>query len=137
MSQVDMQKVIVWDTLKKEIAALQIQERALRVELAQQGFEGATLKEGTNRCKLPDHKGQTASLVLDNKIDRKVDEASLEAVTGIEGKEYFADLIRWKPELKAREYKSLSPEDKVLFDQCLVIKPANLPTIKFELKDKK
>jgi hypothetical protein len=74
-----------------------------------------------NRANLP----AGWALKLTYSIDRKVEEPVLEL-----NKEQFAtaginvdNLIRWKPELKVKEYKELSEEQRKVFDQALNIKP--------------
>lgn len=83
-------------------------------------------KEGTSTVDL--EAGWKAKLVY--KIDRKIDEAVLDAV-----KQQLRDrninpdpLIRMKPELATTAYRDLhkiDPQSGLIFDQALIIKPAS------------
>jgi hypothetical protein len=108
----------LWYEMDKQIKALKGQEMLLRLKI----FKGKFVdpKEGTNSVDLPD------GFVLKGKrtINRDVDAAALATL-----REQFRDaginvdeLIRYKPELKVGEYRTLTAEQMLIFDQALVIK---------------
>lgn len=83
-------------------------------------------KEGTNTLNLAE--GWKLKGVY--KLDRKIDEAALPAVTEqLREMGVNADtLVKWTPSLKTATYKELTAEQRAVFDQALIIKPG-LPTI--------
>lgn len=91
---------------------------------AKAGEEGT---EGTNNYPLND--GTGAVLKADRKVDRKVDEAALDAYKASSKEEGsnlpklpWNKLIRYKPELAVGEYKKLTAEERTACDQVLIIK---------------
>jgi len=97
-------------------------------ELRKQVFAAfyPTPKEGTNTLDLAE--GWKLKGVY--KLDRKIDEAALPAVTEqLREMGVNADtLVKWTPSLKTAIYKELTAEQRAVFDQALIIKPG-LPTI--------
>jgi hypothetical protein len=83
-------------------------------------------KEGTNTLDLAD--GWKLKGVY--KLDRKIDDAALPAVTEqLRGMGVNADtLVAWKPELKTATYRELTAEQRAVFDQALTVKPGS-PTV--------
>ncbi len=116
-----------WQEKVTEIAThahLIAEERQLRQDVFAAFFP--TPGEGTNTAELNEGWKLQGKL----KIDRKIDEAALEAVKEVVRKMGFNPdpLIRNKPELVLKDYKALPDEVKKVFDTALTIKPA-LPTI--------
>jgi hypothetical protein len=102
-------------------------EQALRKEVASLFFLDP--QEGTNTYDLP----AGYKLKLTHKIDRKVDEAALEAVK-VQLKEInisIDTLIKYEPKLETKTYKGLkqvNAEAAKVFEQALIVKPAS-PTL--------
>jgi len=123
-------KLAEWHVaLEAAVAAKPVveKEQALRKEVAELFFPNP--KEGTNTFDL----AAGWKLKLTHKIDRKMDEVTLETV-----KEQVLKLgvnpdllIAVKPSLDTKAYKALAltyPEAVKVFDLCLTIKPAS-PTM--------
>lgn len=96
-------------------------ELMIRKQLARLAFP-EPVEGSKNRTNLP----AGWALKLTYCLDRKVEEPVLDL-----NKEEFEkaginvdNLIRWKPELKVKEYKELSEEQRKVFDQALVVKPS-------------
>ena len=102
-------------------------EQGIRKELAAMFFP--TPDEGTNTYAL----AQGWNLKLTHKIDRKIDEAALEAVK-VQLREINVNpdaLINMKPSLDTKAYKGLkqvNPDAAKMFEFALIIKDAS-PTI--------
>jgi hypothetical protein len=107
--------------MAKQLKQLRTDEMVLRKEILGEAFPDG--KIGTNTLEL----GAGWKLKGVFKIDRKVDETTLQdTLTLLRERKVPADvLIRWKPEVVAKEYKKLTPEDKLIFDQTLVVKPVS------------
>ena len=110
-----------WYKLQEQLRNLKFQEMFLRRHIFSSFFPGAT--EGSHVVPI----SNGFELVAKVPYDYKVDEASFKAL-----KEEFekaglaADkLVRWKPELEKRQYNTLTAEEKLLFDQCMTIKPGS------------
>jgi hypothetical protein len=118
---VTMKDVEQWYTMQEQLSKLKIAESILRKRIVGHFFP--TPREGVNSHPLE------AGWVMkaDCGIDRKVDEAALTTLKAPlkEAKISVDKLIRWKPELAVKEYRTLSDEQRHLFDQCLIIKPAS------------
>lgn len=124
-------EVVSEHALWKERAAYAIaHERKLRAQIIERLFPDP--KEGTNKVEEDNIK-----FTLKHPIDRKVEPGVLEALKAqvtaatAAGQDHplahtnFDALIRSKPELALREYKSLTDAEKAVFDACLVIKPGS------------
>lgn len=110
-----------WYRIKEQLNALKAKEALLR-RFVFNGFF-PTPKEGTNSYKLPDGFVLKATYP----IDRAIDEAAMTALADPfrEAGISVDSLIRRKPELVVKEYRTLTAEQATLFDQCLVIKPGS------------
>lgn len=66
------------------------------------------------------------SIKLTYSIDRKIDIAALPSISEqLRAMEVNPDkLVRYKPELETKEYKSLPENVRKVFDQALIIKPS-------------
>jgi hypothetical protein len=107
------------EAFKQRIEPLVAQERQLRDLVATTIWPKP--KEGTNNYDLP----HGYKLKFVNGIDRKVDEPTLPSVLEEMQKQMFntEGLIRHKPEVNIKVYRELSEAGRLLFDQCLIIKP--------------
>jgi hypothetical protein len=133
-----------WYLLHEQLGKLKSAEALLRGRI----FKGMVKdpKEGTNTVPLND--GTGAVLKAQHVINRSVDVGTLDALrkaqadalamqqqpstVAAEGvvppnapKLPFDELIKWKPELSITKYKELTAEERMYFDQCLVIKPGS------------
>lgn len=107
------------EELKLALVPLVEEERLLRGQVVM-----ATLPdevEGTTTMDLPNNWALKVALSL----DRKVDEAALPATREVlAGMGVNADrLVRWKPEVQVKEYRTLTAEQRAAFDKALLIKP--------------
>lgn len=131
--------LVEWYRLKEELARIKTTEMLLRQKIFKFYFPNP--KEGTNKVDLKD--GTDAVLKAIHIIDRTIDPGSLDALrTAIfeEGSNLprlpIADLIRYKPDLVLREYRKLTVEETLVFDQCLIIKPGS-PQLEITIPKKK
>lgn len=107
-----------WYEMSKQIQELKGKEMLLRQKIFKGLFKDP--KEGTNSLDLPD------GYVLKGKrtVNREVDPGSLQAM-----REEFAKagivtdaVVQYKPSLKISEYRTLTEEQRKLFDQALIVK---------------
>ena len=79
--------------------------------------------EGTNKYPLSD--GWVLKMTY--RIERKIDEAALALnLARLTENNISADkLVVKKPELSKRAYNGLTVEEKLIFDECLIIKPGS------------
>ena len=126
-----------WRLWKDRLDHAKEAERALRDTLVARTFR--TLKEGANKGQLILPEGPVI-LTVTQPFDRKVDEPVLSALildvrkTGAShplATVNFDKLIRLKPELAVGEYRTLTPEQSIIFDVCLVVKPGS-PQLAFK-----
>lgn len=120
-------KLTEWQNTKAEadkVKPIIEKEQALRKEVFGLFFPAPT--EGTNKFDLPE--GWTLKGTY--KIDRKVDEQAVPAITeALRGMGVNVDLlVAYEPKLKTATYKELTAEQRVVFDQALTIKPGS-PTL--------
>lgn len=125
-----------WYTLEKDLAfeKLRLATKVLReMELRKQIVammwpmgQGLPGREGTNNSDI----GNGWILKGTIKIERKVDEAALPAVREQLQKMLINPdtLIKNTPELKTKEYRLLTEEQRLVMDTALVIKPGS-PTL--------
>jgi hypothetical protein len=111
----------MWDELNKQIGKLKAAEMLLRMKIFHTLFP--TPVEGTNSLPL------TEGWVIKAKypISRKVlaDVALTAAAHLREAGIRFDELVIYKPELAVGEYRKLTAEQCVLFDQILEVKPGS------------
>lgn len=127
-----------WYLLHEQLGKLKSAEALLRGRI----FKGMVKdpKEGTNTVPLND--GTGAVLKAQHVINRTVDVGTLDALKKAQAEAIttaaidpskapnvpklpFDELIKWKPELSITKYKELTAEERLYFDQCLVIKPGS------------
>lgn len=114
-----------WYKMQEELAELKTAEALLRRRIYDQFFPNAV--EGTNNHELDD--GTGAVLKAKRVVDRKVDEAALDAYKAASKEEGsnlpklpWNKLIRYKPELSKTEYNKLTEEERHACDGVLIIK---------------
>ncbi len=111
-------------------------ERALRMRVAIECFEygEGELREGTERHHIKDgyHVAGKFSITYGFKKPDEVRAVLDEIEQSSPAGAFLADrIVRWKPELDAREYKAAPPEIRDLINSVLTKKQA-LPTIDLE-----
>lgn len=149
-NEVTADDLATWFTAKRELAALKAKEILLRMKIYKGKFFKVdehlnpieSPKEGTNTVILDDGYQLKAVRV----VDRGVDAGTLDALKkernelkelAEKGEQLnddertrlailiqiaFDTLIEYKPALKVKEYRTLTEEQRNLFDECLVIK---------------
>jgi len=120
-NEVTMKDVEAWYVMQEQLRILKQNEMLMRMRIFKYFFPAP--KEGTNNFDLPD--GYQMKAV--HPIERKVDEAALDSM-----KEKFKEekvntnkLIKWKPEVVIKEYRTLTDDQRHLFDQALIVKPGS------------
>lgn len=114
-----------WYVLKQQLDELKNKEIVLRQFI----FNGLFTKpeEGINKYEVQD--GTGAVVKGTHVINRKVEEDKLEELEkSLQTSDNIPQLdldklIRWKPEVVIKEYRTLTDEQRNLLDQALVIKP--------------
>ena len=115
-----------WYQFQEQLKKLKAAELLLRMKI----FKGMIKdpKEGTNTVPLAE------GWVLKGKyvINRDVDQAALTVNTAVDPATHMSrlsangihveQLIKWKPELITKNYRTLTPEQQKIFDECLIIK---------------
>jgi hypothetical protein len=123
--EVTLEHLKEWYTLKQQLEELRNKEVVLRQFLFAGLFPEP--KEGVNTHPIND--GTGAVVKGTHVINRAVQLEPLEELKkSLEGNNNLPQLdlnklIRWKPEVATKEYRTLSDEERHMFDQCLVIKP--------------
>lgn len=118
----EQSKIRLWRKTVVELEAIKKLELELRNELACLFHEP---KEGINSLTV-----EGGVLKLNHKFNRRIDEASLDAVMGEMEIGAREGLIAWKPNLALKKYKALSEDQRRIFDQTLTIEPAT-PSLEF------
>lgn len=115
VTQADMER---WYVVQDQLSKLKNEEQLLRQKIFKSMFPNP--KEGTNNLDLPD------GYVLKGKrtINRTVDEAAFKASIEELAKNGIATdaIVKFKPELVTSEYRTLTDEQRNLFDCVLIIK---------------
>lgn len=123
--QVTREHLEEWYAVKKQLEEVKNKEIVLRQFIFAGMFPEP--KEGTNTVPLED--GTGAVLKATHVINRSVQVEPLEELRkSLETdnnlpKLDLDKLVRWKPEVATKEYRTLTDEERNLFDQVLVIKP--------------
>lgn len=127
---VTAEDLATWFKKKAQLAKLKGEEAMLRSRIFKFYFPNPT--EGAKDNKVPLNDGTGAILQADHVINRTVDEQQLEALREAmfaEGSNLpkldLTKLIKWKPELSITEYRKLTPEERHVMDQALIIKPGS------------
>jgi hypothetical protein len=111
-----------WENLKAQLQAIKEQEASFRLGLFNGAFPNPT--EGTNEYNLPD--GRIIKGV--HKLNRSLDEDKLPKVLKKLKMARKDAPIKTSVSLDLSAYRDLDDEDRVIFDECLEIKPG-LPTL--------
>lgn len=129
VSQADLAE---WYKLQDELAKIKTKEMLLRTKIFKFCFP--TAEEGVNDYQLPDD----YVLKGTRKIQRDVDIGSLNALKKEFNEQQIPvdSLIRWKPELVVKEYRTLTDEQRLFFDQALIIKDS-APSLEIVLPKKR
>jgi hypothetical protein len=114
-------RLLAWQELHGLQKQLKKAEMELRKELTGAFFDIANAKEGTNTSDL----GNGWKLKYKHKLDRKPDEAAFEAVFSRLPEGSKDSLIKFKPEVSIKAYRSLSETNRKIFEECLIIKPGS------------
>lgn len=128
---VTIQDLMLWYKLKDELAKLKASESLMRSKLFKGYFP--TPKEGTNTLDLDPlliAAGLPSGghvLKATYPIERKIDDAAVTTLAPVLAANLISvdKLIRRKPELDVKEYRTLTAEQTQLFDQCLIVKPGS------------
>lgn len=112
-----------WKVTVQTLQELKEKELTLRKQLFAGAFPAPA--EGTQRVTLTD--GTILKGVF--KLNRKID---VEVLKNLELSQRVKDLVvRYKPELDAKMYRTMSTEDREIFDECLTITPGT-PSLEIE-----
>lgn len=131
VDEVKQEDIQQWYVLQDQLKKLKASEMLLRTRIFKGLFPNPV--EGTNSYPLPDQ------WVLKGgyKLTRNIDIGSLQAM-----RERFVaagvradSLVEYKPSLVLSEYRTLTEEQRQLFDQCLEIKPGS-PSLEIVLPAK-
>jgi hypothetical protein len=135
---VTAQELAEWYHLSNDLKLMKAKESALRAKIF--GFYFPNPKEGTNKFDLKD--GTGAVLKATHVINRSVEPGSLDALKAAMHQDgsnlpklCLDELIRYKPELAVSEYRKLTAEEALVFDQCLIIKPGS-PSLEITIPKK-
>lgn len=138
--------LVQWFNLKDQLGKLKSAEALLRTKIFK--FYFTDPKEGTNKVPLND--GTGAELKATYPMYRTIDPGTLDALKEAQEAAWgeaaaaqrradefaqgtvpniprlpFADLIKYKPELVLSEYRKLTEEERLYFDQALIVKPGS------------
>ena len=117
---VDIKELLRWNEMVTELRVLRKAEMELRRAIFTTAFPDPV--EGTNKLNLSQGwvlKGQYS-------LERTVDEAVLTTqLDELRQAQIPEDIIVRKPSLVKRVYNTLNDDQRLLFDQCLIIKPAS------------
>lgn len=120
-NQVTQDDLTAWYQMQDQLKKLRAAEMLLRKKIFAAYFPEP--KEGVNSVPL------AAGWVMkgDYKIDRSIDEGALGAMRPLfaEHKISVDSLVKYKPELVTRNYRTLTEEQRQLFDRALVVKPGS------------
>jgi hypothetical protein len=131
VDEIKQEDIQQWYVLQDQLKKLKASEMLLRIRIFKGLFPNPV--EGTNNYPLPEQ------WVLKGgyKLTRNIDIGSLQAM-----RERFAaagvradSLVEYKPSLVLSEYRTLTDEQRQLFDQCLEIKPGS-PSLEIVLPAK-
>lgn len=125
---ITIQDVYQWFKMKDELNKLKIAEHLLRQRIFMKFFP--LPMEGTNTLDLGSVIESSAGYALKAKypIERKIDPTLLKNLSPqlAEAKINVDSVVRYKPELALREYRTLTAEQAKVFNQCLDIKPGSV-----------
>lgn len=124
------QAIQEWWLVDQHMAEVKARELALRKRIFDEAFPAPT--EGSANNKMPLSEGWI--LQGDYKINRTVDEATVVSFRAM-GDNVAAivdSVIKWKPELKLKEWKALDAETRKLLAEMVIEKPGT-PALEVKL----
>lgn len=121
------QALVKWNELDTLLAQVKDEEMKLRMFLTR-AYLPDGVKEGTQKAPL----ANGWVLNVQGKMNRKIDPALIAPVT-LELKEKYPhvsvdSMINYKPELSVTVYKTMTEEERTIFEQMLIITPG-APTV--------
>lgn len=121
VKQVTPELISEWYDLQKQLGPLKAKEMLLRKAIFGGLFPNPV--EGTNTYEMLGGWKAKGKRVIERKIDLPV----LQSMAVLGGPLHQAgiradDYVKWEPDLKLKEYRTLTAEQKLVFDQCLIIK---------------
>lgn len=114
-----------WTQVSTELASLKKRESELRAKLFEAVFPEYVAGSKNEKLDLD----ANWTLQGEQKLNYNIDKTALPAILEQMPEGTETTLIRYKPELNMTEYKRLTEEQRLKFDQALTIKPAT-PTLK-------
>lgn len=121
-----------WYKLQEDLSRIKNQEMLLRKKIFSHFFK--TPKEGTNTHPLADGYALKGGYVIDRKVDiallTNFNEKLKDAGVSVD------KLVKYEPKLAVSEYRTLTEEQRQLFDQVLIIKPG-APSLEIVLPKKR
>lgn len=120
-----------WYKLQDQLKKLKASEMLLRQRIFRGLFPNPV--EGTNNYQLPENWVLKAKYPITRDVDIGSFQAMRERFT--EAGVHADSLVEYKPSLVLREYRTLTEEQRQLFDQCLQIKPGS-PSLEIVLPAK-
>lgn len=125
-NQVTQDDLTKWYQLQEQLKAVKASEMLLRTKIYKGLFVEPT--EGTNSVPL----SEGWVLKAKRTIQRDIDLAAFQALATLDQETQqskFSEvgiapelMIKWKPELVIKAYRTLTPEQLAIFDQALIIK---------------
>lgn len=117
--QVTEQELIQWYEMQTQLNALKSAEFLLRERIFKHFFP--TPEEGTNNHPLKDGWVLKGKYTLNRTVDLPVFTAIRESL--VAAKINPDAMIEYKPNLKLKEYRQLTAEQRHIFEACMTIKP--------------
>lgn len=115
-----MAKLREWQEVSEKLDDLKAREKDLRVELFSGAFMSPT--EGTNKHKLPDGRVFVGKYTVNRYVEAATIDDTLNRLREM-GVGNTDELIRYKPELAIREFRSLSDEAKLVLSESVTARP--------------
>jgi hypothetical protein len=131
-NEITQSDLSVWYEMSQQLKKLKAQEILLRKKIFNALFPSPV--EGTNTFELAD------GYVLKGKhtVQRDIDQGAFDAIKEKlrERKVNPDSLVQYNPRLVLREYRKMTEDECLLFDQCLIIKPGS-PALEIVLPKKR
>jgi hypothetical protein len=119
-NKVTSQDLIAWKEMQEQLGKLKAAEMLLRQKI----YAGLFVEphEGTNTVPLNEGWVLKANRVINRKVDLPVLQAYSAPGGPLEKMGVNPNnLIEWEPKLKVKEYRTLTEEQRLVFDTCLTI----------------
>lgn len=131
-NEVTQQDLEDWYKLQEDLSRIRNQEMLLRKKIFDYYFPAP--KEGTNTYPLPDGYALKGGYVINRTVDvallTNFNEKLKDAGVSVD------KLVKYEPKLAVSEYRTLTEEQRQLFDQVLIIKPGS-PSLEIVLPKKR